>query len=306
MNKTLYYLLLATLSSTMMYSCKNNVQEEKASQNPSDTNTITPLHEVLIASSNTIADNETLSADDYPIRINPDTFKVNKGKYIDKSTNQKYINTPNTIVEPENIRDTSYLNSPRYMYLAIKQPIALFSKMHPTSEGDVIGILDEPSFAIVDSVFYNGYYNEEGVEGKFPITFDLWYAIRINGHSYYTDFKPHDFQAYRANISHKNQIFMIYAESTGYDEDPDRGYPEYFTAIVIGKDNQNAWKIISTPTLLVFFPEGEEYFDSNWLNYQINNNGDFILQAVEEYTEDHSPIWKDVIKWNGKNFTKLY
>jgi hypothetical protein len=116
-----------------------------------------------------------------------------------------------------------------------KKPVYLFDKINDNGKSKPIGVLTQTSFIDVDTIYYNEIY--ERPTKKWAVSFNIWYAIKINGTKYYADIQTHHI-AYQKDLKSFNQKFLLSSQSTGYDYNRDTGYPEYFFAIFLNSKNE--------------------------------------------------------------------
>lgn len=196
-----------------------------------------------------------------PEQVYTDLFYENlkKGKYQVKSEDPTFIISSSTKIDGMILRDTALLNSSSLMYLATDKPIALFTKTGNVTTSDIAGVLTTSTLVDVDTIFYNAIYidakeapmsmqqwsdlvsNDGDYYTKYPLTYNVWYAININNKKYYTDHKLHDFIEFSTYIPSKNQILLVCSQSTGYDGVYDLGYPDFYYVLILQKD-KDGWK----------------------------------------------------------------
>ena len=129
--------------------------------------------------------------------VSPNYYQtINDGIYKTQSLNKIYLKG-DTIKAQKNIPS---FNKNVGQLLINKQPIILFKNAEPSSENDVSGILYESSIILVEEVQYRGIYKDPNVNWK--VTFDVWYKIKINEYTYYTDYQIHDFIAFKKIFLH--------------------------------------------------------------------------------------------------------
>jgi len=234
------------------------------------------------------------------IYAHSDTYGYGKykiGKYTTKSTLARFFEGAGIINGVTQIKDTSLLSSGKCGFIGNQKPIVLFNTMNPQTEKDVAGILLSGSLILCDTVFYNSIYTEDP-ENSLLFTWDVWYALTINEKTYYTDYKIHDYRAYKVFLPGKKQIFTIFAESTGYDDIYDVGYPDNFRVVVFEKTkNSPYWKQIYCSQSLDLNSGGyEEFWDSDYFPHTIDANGNLTIIFMKD-GEDYPLIWdgKDLI-----------
>ena len=149
------------------------------------------------------------------------------GVYETKSINKELIGFEPAVIEPQT-KINSVDNS---AFLKVENKvIALFDRVNDLGTTKPIGVLAKSSVIQVDTIFYNEIYKDTTKE--WFLTFNVWYAITINGQKYYTDYKIHDFIALRKNLDKYNQEFLLVSQSTGYDDYYDIGYPNHFFVVI--------------------------------------------------------------------------
>lgn len=237
---------------------------------------------------------------------------IQKGTYLMKSLDSGFIENTKSKIEGSIIKDSAFLNSLSCMYLAIEEPIALFSKMGNVTQKDVAGILETSTLVDVDSIFYNTIYidSEEApmtidkwydlVEKnedhyfEHPLVYDVWYAININGKKYYTDYKLHDLIEKNVYIPSKDQILLICSQSTGYDGMYDVGYPDYYYIVILDKNNKGWSQIYRSEQFDLNNGGADEYGLSEIDPKNILEKGDNIEIDFYDYF---------TLVWTGKSIT---
>lgn len=239
---------------------------------------------------------------------------IKKGEYTTKSTSKEYSQSTVNIIEGHLLNDTSFLSTYRCMYLANEEPIALFKNMHPDSKEDVAGIFGGGSLVEADTIFYNAIYiNSDKAPmtleewysyldngtlefGQPPLTYDVWYALKINGERYYTDYKVHNYIEYKQYLKAKDQILLICSQGTGYDGGYANGYPDLYEVVVLGRKDNRWSPIYRSPKL------------------DLNNGGSDEFGIYEyffphaPYTDDNNNFimdFEDLCKltWNGSDLS---
>lgn len=226
------------------------------------------VEDAVVAVTDEMLDTETDEAvieprnPEHPFDLEAEEYRtIQRGKYQPKSIDKKYVSSQYNIIEPFRLKDISFIESTKCMYLANDEPVALFKNRNPKKQSDVAGILQSSTLVDVDTVFYNAVYidsdkapmsfeewyshieEDSSVFLKKPLTYDVWYAVNINGKKYYTDYKLHNYIEYKDHIAQKEQVLLICSQGTGYDGGYDRGYPDFYEVVVLGKsDKANGWK----------------------------------------------------------------
>lgn len=250
-------------------------------------------------------------ADKDPERIYSAQYnqKIEKGTYNTKSEDPTFIASSKNKIEGMVLKDTALINGNSLMYLAIDKPIVLFSKTGAVTSADVAGILNTSTLVDVDTVFYSATYvdskdapmtfdqwndlisKDEDYSVKYPLSYNVWYAININNKKYYTDYKLHDFIEYNVYIPSKNQILLVCSQSTGYNGDYDLGYPDFYYVVVLQGD-KDGWKQIYRSQKLDLNDGGSnEYGLSQLYPREVAKKGDNIEINFADYF---------TITWNGK------
>jgi hypothetical protein len=168
----------------------------------------------------------------------------------------------------------------------IKEGDSIVSFIHPQNHIGVLlfedsfgkkisGILVESSIVEVDSIFYRDIFKDPSKD--WSLTFNVWYAIKINDQKYYTDFKIHDSHLYSYNCG--TNKFLLIAQSSGYDDYYDRGYPELFFGAIINEKGE-----ILNVSNIFSFTYGDEYFDAIQIivNKVSNEKYLFELEGLDE------------------------
>jgi hypothetical protein len=210
-------------------------------------------------------------------------YNIVIGNYETKSSIEEFIFASYPIIKPQ------IKFYPNTSFLKIEQKgIALFNSINDLAKIKPIGILQESSVIQIDTIFYKEIYKDTTKE--WSLSFNVWYAITINGKQYYTDHKIHDFVAFKMNLDKFNQEFLVVSQSTGYDEYYDKGYPNQFFIAIL---NDNKEMIYDSEILN--FDYGEEFWDNermSSLETEFTENGlEFTLIGVDS-------IYKGI--WSGK------
>lgn len=235
---------------------------------------------------------------------------VEKGTYHPKSSDSTFIASTGTLIEGNVLGDTSFLNYDNIRYLANEQPIALFTKMDNVSATDVAGVLKESSLVTVDTIYYNRRYidsedapmtlqhwsdltgTDDNYFFKYPMTFNVWYAININGKKFYTDYKLHDLIEYKLYMPTKKQMLLLCSQSTGYDGGYDLGYPDYYVIVVL-EEGKDGWKQVYRSQRLDLNNSGEnEYGISDIGSIDVVNKDKNVVINFSDFFQ---------ITWTGKS-----
>ena len=146
-------------------------------------------------------------------------------------------------------------------------------------------MLTETSVSKIDTSFYNEIYKDNNHDWR--LTFNVWYAVEINGRIFYTDYKVHNNIAHQEDLPLFSQNFLLVAQSTGYDEFYDNGYPEHFFVVVLDEGNQ----IIFESSILEF-SYGDEFWDVEFMNsVETENTNEGFQFTIHGIEEDFSATW---------------
>jgi hypothetical protein len=214
-------------------------------------------------------------------------FKV--GIYETKSLDKNLLEFKPTIIEPQK----EYKKEENTAFLKVEgRVIALFDKMNDSGKSKSIGVLTATSVIEVDTIFYKEVYKDTTKE--WSLTFNVWYAITLNGKKYYTDYKIHDYVAFQKELITYNQKFLLVSQSTGYDGYYDIGYPNYFFVVVLDDKNQ-----ILFESDVLDFDYGDEFWDAELMSSvstEMTEKGlEFNLYGIEDKFEG---------VWTGKKLIK--
>jgi hypothetical protein len=217
---------------------------------------------------------ETVQQDGY--------YDLKIGIYQTKSLDKELIGSNPTVIEPQ----TKFQSKANSAFLKVQDnAIALFDRINDKGTVKAIGVLTQTSVIQVDTVFYREIYRDTSKE--WMLTFNVWYAITLNGEQYYTDYKIHDFIGLQEELAKYNQQFLLVAQSTGYDDYYDRGYPNHFFAVILN-DNFD----MSYNSEIFNFDYGEEFWDAELMRSvetEMTEKGfEFKLYGIEDNFEG---IW---------------
>lgn len=143
--------------------------------------------------------------------IHEDYSRIRSGTYVPKSLRPEF--KVDIEISPQK-ELTGKISDLEYIDL-VGKTISLFKVKNPESLEDVAGILRENSLVEVISRQYQAIYQSS--DKKWNVSFEVWNEIVLNGNTYYTDFKLHDFLAFSYHIEPTRQSFLIFAQSEGYD-----------------------------------------------------------------------------------------
>ena len=217
---------------------------------------------------------ETVQQDGY--------YDLKIGIYQTKSLDKELIGSNPTVIEPQ----TKFQSKANSAFLKVQDnAIALFDRINDEGTAKPLGVLTQTSVIQVDTVFYREIYRDTSKE--WMLTFNVWYAITLNGEQYYTDYKIHDFIGLQEELAKYNQQFLLVAQSTGYDDYYDRGYPNHFFAVILN-DNFD----MSYNSEIFNFDYGEEFWDVELMRSvetEMTEKGfEFKLYGIEDNFEG---IW---------------
>ena len=216
-------------------------------------------------------------------------YDLKIGVYQTKSLNSELIRIKPRVIEPETI--FSDQNNSAFLRVQDKA-VALFDRVNDKGISKAVGVLAKTSVIHVDTIFYQEIFKDTSTEWN--LTFNVWYAITINGKQYYTDYKIHDFIALRKELTTYNQELLLVSQSTGYDEYFDNGYPDYFFVVILNDKNE-----ITYNSETLDFDYGDEFWDAELMgsvSTKMTEIGfEFELFGIED-------SFKGV--WTGKELKK--
>lgn len=220
--------------------------------------------------------------------VAPFNFDIQNGSYTPASTDAKALAEVKTEIPAQ-----TFMQKPDPdLALIYPRPggILLFKSMKKTDPEDIAGKLINPSLAIVDTIFHNQVYSQR-VDGQESFTFDLWYSVLIDGKRYYTDFRPHNLEAFRYPLVDHKQLFMLAVQETGYDMYADKGYPEHFYVVVF--DMQNGGIKMRFISEELQFRYGNEFLDGsdNVIKSEYNDRDHLFRIEIEGLNETYKGVW---------------
>ena len=171
-----------------------------------------------------------------------------------------------------------------------KKPVYLFDKVNDRGKSKPIGVLTQTSFIDIDTIYYNEIYKRPTKE--YFVSFNIWYAIKINGKTYYIDSQTHHI-AYQKDLKSFNQKFLLLCQSTGYDFNRDTGYPEYFFAIFL--DSKNEMLFDSKEFDFVY---GDEFWAEDYGSIKVTESKEIFTFTLLGFKN------KIVAKWDGRTLTQ--
>jgi hypothetical protein len=214
--------------------------------------------------------------------------KFKNGRYINQSTDSTRLHTVTNIITPQTT--IPLLDDKTALVFPTTQGLLLFSDRSDKSK---ISKLIKPTMVQIDTVFYNQIYQRDS--GTL-FSFDVWYAVKINGATFYMDYQPQDFLAFQHKLPDHNQLLTIYGQSTGYDNYYDNGYPNNFHVVVFSLSNKTL-KMFYCSDQLPFDYEDEFWDVPGSMKYQ------YIADKKElEFEIYGTPNYK--AKWTGKTLTR--
>lgn len=214
--------------------------------------------------------------------------KFKNGRYINQSTDSALLHTVKNIITPQTT--IPLLNEKTALIFPPDQGLLLFSNRSNKSKPSK---LIKPTLVQIDTVFYNQIYQRDS--GAL-FSFDVWYAVKINGVRYYMDYQPQAFLAFQHKLPNHKQLLTIYGQSTGYDNYYDNGYPNNFHVVVF---------TIKDHMMTLFYCSDQlpfDYEDEFWdipgsMKYQ------YVADKKElEFEIFGTPNYK--AKWTGKTLTR--
>ncbi|MCU0421435.1 MAG: hypothetical protein MUC81_01395 [Bacteroidia bacterium] len=214
--------------------------------------------------------------------------KIKNGYYINQSTDSVRLHAVKNIITPQTT--IPLLDDKTALVFPPAQGLLLFSDLKDKSNPSK---LTKPTLIQIDTVFYNQMYQSDS--GAL-ISFDVWYAFKINGATYYMDYQPQDFLAFQYKLPDHKQLFTIYGQSTGYDYSYDNGYPNNFHVVVFSINNHMMTMYYCSSKLPL------DYEDEFWelkssMKYQYIGN-----KKTLEFEIYGKPNYKAV--WTGKILTQ--
>ena len=211
-------------------------------------------------------------------------YQINQGVYETKSLDKELISLESISVEPQ----TKFLREEGVAFIKVNGTgVALFDNINDSGTEKSSYVLTKTSVVKVDTIFYNEIFKDPAKE--WALTFNVWYAITINGRSYYTDYKIHDFLAFELEYPKYNQEFLLVSQSTGYDDFYDIGYPNYFFIVILDEKNEMIFE-----SEILDFDYGDEFWDEISMSSatKLTERGlEFSIIGLEE---EYKGIW------NGK------
>lgn len=209
------------------------------------------------------------------------------GKYSRLSTDSTLLRTTHDSLAPQT-KITLFTEQSAFFFPP-SSGILLFKDRHDKS--GAVKLL-KPSLLHIDTIFYEQIFKSENV---YPYSFAVWYAIKINGLSYYTDYQPHDFVAF-THMLPDHQLFMLFALKTGYDNYYATGYPNHFHAVVFSV-RDHMLTLFYCSEELPFICE-DEFWEPEWVKYR-----DLTSDGVLEFELFGQNNYKAI--WTGKKLIRI-
>ncbi|MCF0074444.1 hypothetical protein LZD49_28425 [Dyadobacter sp. CY261] len=220
--------------------------------------------------------------------VAPFNFSIQNGAYTLASTNEKALTEVKTEILPQTFMQKPDPN----LFLLYAQPsgILLFKSRNLKDSANVAGKLTSPSMVVVDTIFHNQVYVQKSANGE-DYSFDICYSLLIDGKRYYTDFRPHDFAAFRYPLVHHKQLFMLASQDTGHDMYADKGYPEHFHIAVF--DMQNGGIKTRFVSEELPFRYGNEFLDDsdNVIKSEYKAEDQTFRIEIKGLSETYKGVW---------------
>jgi hypothetical protein len=220
--------------------------------------------------------------------VAPFNFNIQNGAYMPASTNAKALAEVKTEIPPQTFMQKPDPN----LFLLYPQSggILLFKSKNLKDLTNIAGKLTSPSMAVVDTIFHNQVYVQKGANGE-DYSFDMCYSLLIEGKRYYTDFRPHDFAAFRYPLVHHKQLFMLASQAMGYDMYADKGYPEHFHIAVF--DMQNGGIKTRFVSEELPFRYGNEFLDEsdNVIKSEYKAEDQTFRIEIKGLNETYKGVW---------------
>ena len=220
--------------------------------------------------------------------VAPFNFNIQNGAYTPASTNAKALAEVKTEIPPQ-----TFIQKPNpnlFLLYPQSRGILLFKSKDLKDLTNLAGKLTSPSMAIVDTIFYNQVYVQK-VANVDDYSFDICYSLLIDGKRYYTDFRPHNFAAFRYPLVHHKQLFMLASQDMGYDMYADKGYPEHFHIAVF--DMQNGGIKTRFVSEELPFRYGNEFLDesNNVIKSEYKAEDQTFRIEIKGLNETYKGVW---------------
>jgi hypothetical protein len=162
--------------------------------------------------------------------VSRNNFNFVKGTNVSRSTDQESLRNERRLIVPQvalsaGIENLAFIFPPQ-------SGVLLFKSKDLNRPDHIAGKLLSESMIRVDTAFHNQAYRSESDQ---TFSFDIVYALTINGTTYYTDFRPHDFIPVTYPLKDHDQLVVVAAQLAGYDMYADKGYPNHFRLAILNK-----------------------------------------------------------------------
>lgn len=196
--------------------------------------------------------------------VSKHNFNFVKGVYSKKSLDSQGLQDVKEVISPQ------LEMGPDQGTFAFMFPpetgVLLFKCKNLSDPSNIAFKLSAATVVRIDTIFYNQAY----LSPKDSLfSFDICYALNINGKRYYTDFRPHDFVPFKRPLLDHGQLLCLAGQSTGYDMYADNGYPDLFHIVVFRKTG-NSLQLIFESGQLPFRYEDEFWEDEESLKWSYN------------------------------------
>jgi hypothetical protein len=234
---------------------------------------------------------ESFSASAQVTVVSRNNFNFNKGTYLQKSTKSEHLAASRETIQPQteiasNAANLSFLFPPQ-------TGILLFKSKDLGNPENIAGPLSVNSLVQVDTIFHNQAYR---TEDNSAFSFDIVYALTINGKMYFTDFRPTDFIPFTYQLKDHHQYFVLAGQSTGYDMYADKGYPNHFHVAVFSNAGNKMHLFYSSDQLPFDFEK--EFWDND-----TSLKSDYNAAKKELNIEiEGKPLYKAI--WNGQELKR--
>lgn len=150
--------------------------------------------------------------------VSKHNFNFAKGTYVKKSLDLQGLQDAKEVISPQ-LEMRPDQGAFAFMFPP-ETGTLLFKSKNLSDPSNIAGKLSAATVVRIDTVFYNqAYMNPK--DSLF--SFDICYALNINGKQYYTDFRPHDFVPFKRPLLDHGQLLCLATQSTGYDMYADNG-----------------------------------------------------------------------------------
>ena len=213
----------------------------------------------------------------------PGFYDVKSGTYVCKSLSMDLFKP--TYIEPQ----AHYTGGEKMAFIYVgEKVVALFDCINDDGQAREVGVLAHTSIVEVDSIFYREIFRDPDPKKPWSLTFNVWYAIKINGKKYYTDYKIHDFVAMQLEMKLYHQKMLVVAQSTGYDEFYDNSYPNEFFPVVLDEKDE-----IIFQSAILDFDYRDEFWAEDVTSHQ-DEKGFHVVIGTPNYNSTSAT-------WDGKS-----